>query len=137
MDTKKYVIASIAVFVVFEILSFIIYKMLLASAFQDPASVWRHDIKRPIIHVTTLIMSFLFVFIFTKGYENKGIMEGVRYGLWIGLLMTIPMAFNSYATLPISLSLAIQWFIYGLIQFVILGIVTAAIYKPSTQPAAA
>jgi hypothetical protein len=137
MDTKKYIIASVVVFVVFEILSFIIYQVLLGGAFQDPAGVWRTEVKLPIIHVTTLIESFLFVFIYTKGYEGKGIMEGVRYGLWIGLLMSIPMAFNSFATLPIPMSLAIQWFVYGLIQFIILGVVTAALYKPSAQPATA
>ncbi|MFQ6114217.1 MAG: hypothetical protein ACE5NG_09020 [bacterium] len=56
---------------------------------------------------------------------------------WIGLLMSIPMAFNSFATLPIPISLAIQWFVYGLIEFIILGIVAAAIYKPKAEPAAA
>lgn len=141
MDTKKYVIASGVVFVVYEILSLLIHRVLLDGAYQATASVWRPEAEMhanfPIMLVTAFIISFLFVFIFAKGYEGKGIMEGVRYGLWIGLLMSIPMAFNSYATLPIPMSLAIKWFVYGVIRFIILGIVAAGIYKPSAQPAAA
>jgi len=141
MDTKKYLIAGGVVFVVYEILSFLIHGVLLEGAYQATASVWRPEAEMhanfPIMLVTAFIISFLFVFIFAKGYEGKGIMEGVRYGLWIGLLMSIPMAFNSYATLPIPMSLAIKWLVYGVIQFIILGIVAAAIYKPSAQPAAA
>lgn len=140
MDTKKYIIASVVVFVVFEILSFVIHNVLLGGTYQATASVWRTEAEMranfPIFLVTTLISSFLFVFIYTKGYEGKGIMEGVRYGLWIGLFVSIPMAFNSFATLPIPLSLAIQWFIYGAIQFIIAGIVVAAIYKPAPAASA-
>jgi hypothetical protein len=77
-----------------------------------------------------LVMSFLFVYIFIKGYEGKGILEGLRYGIWIGLFMNLPSAFGQYAIYPVPFSLAIQWFIYGMIEFIILGLVAAAIYKP-------
>ena len=79
--------------------------------------------------------SFLFVFIFTKGYEGKGIGEGVRYGIIIGLFATIPMSFGSYSVMPMTFSLALGWFIYGMIEYIILGIVVALLYKP-TIPAA-
>ncbi|MFQ5823120.1 MAG: hypothetical protein ACE5JB_03595 [bacterium] len=141
MNARRYLFASLGVFVVYFVLSIIVHWVLLKSAYEATADVWRPQSEMsaymPILWVTQLAVSFLFVFIYTKGYEGKGLMEGVRYGLWIGLLMSIPMAFSSYATLPIPLSLAIKWFVFGLIEFVILGIVAAAIYKPSAQPAAA
>jgi hypothetical protein len=137
MNARRYLFASLGVFVVYEILSIIIYWVLLKGAFKG---VWRDQAEMnaymPILWAVGLILSFLFVFIYIKGYEGKGLMEGVRYGFWIGLLMSIPMAFSSYATLPIPLSLAIKWFAYGLIQFIIIGIVAAAIYKPQAQSAA-
>ncbi len=58
-------------------------------------------------------------------------MEGVRYGLWIGLFISIPMAFNLYVVLPVPVSLALQWFIYGLLQTIICGTVLAMVYKPT------
>jgi len=139
MDTKKFIIASLAVFVVSSVLSFICHGVLLQGAYQATAEVWRPEAdmnsKMPLMWATGLLVSFLFVFIYTKGYQGKGIMEGVRYGLWIGLLMSIPMAFNSFVTLPVPLSLAVQWFVYGVIQYILLGIVTAVIYKPAMAKA--
>ena len=131
MNIKKFVIASIVVFIVFEILNFIIHGPLLGSIYEEAKSVWRPDMmdKMWIIHITNFIFSFLFVYIFTKGYENKGIVEGLRFGLIIGLLMNVVGMFNQYAVYPLPFSLAIQWFIYGIIQYVICGAVAASIYR--------
>ena len=131
MNIKKFVIASIVVFIVFEILNFIIHGPLLGSIYVETKSVWRPDMmdKMWIIHITNFIFSFLFVYIFTKGYENKGIVEGLRFGLIIGLLMNVVGMFNQYAVYPLPFSLAIQWFIYGIIQYVICGAVAASIYR--------
>ncbi|MFQ5865652.1 MAG: hypothetical protein ACE5IW_10520, partial [bacterium] len=141
MNARRYLFASLGVFVVYFVLSIIVHWVLLKGAYEATADVWRPQTEMnaymPILWVTQLVVSFLFVFIYTKGYEGKGIMEGVRYGLWIGLLMSIPMAFGSYASLPIPLGLAIRWLVFGLVEFIILGIVAAAIYKPAAQPAAA
>jgi len=116
---------------VFEILNTIIHGPLLGSIYESTQSVWRPDMmdKMWIIHVTTVIFSFLFVYIFTKGYENKGIVEGLRFGLIIGLLMNVVGMFNQYAVYPIPFNLAIQWFIYGIIQYVVIGAVAASIYR--------
>ena len=58
-------------------------------------------------------------------------MGGGRYGLWVGLFISIPMAFNLYVVLPVPGSLALQWFIYGLFQTIICGTVLAMVYKPT------
>jgi hypothetical protein len=64
----------------------------------------------------------------SKGYEGRGIAEGVRYGLVIGLLVNVMGMFNQYAVYPIAIGLTIQWFIYSVIQFIIYGIVAAALF---------
>ena len=132
MNTKRYLGASIAVFICFQILEFIIHGPLLGKVYMSMEGVWRPDMmsKMWIIYTTSFILSFLFVYIFTKGYEGKGIGEGFRYGLLIGLLMNVVGMFNQYAVYPIPFVLALQWFIYGMIEFSICGIVAAMIYKP-------
>jgi tryptophan-rich sensory protein len=121
------------VFVAYEAVNNIIHMLILSGVYETMMDVWRTDMMQKlwIMYVTALIFSFLFVYIFSKGYEGKGIAEGIRYGLIIGLLMNIVGMFNQYAAYPISLSLTVQWFIYGVIQIIICGIVTAALYKPS------
>ncbi len=142
MDTKKFLIAFVVVYVVNMLLNLVIHGSILESYYTTaPMS----DIMRPeeemqgkmwIHFVTGLFFSFFFVFIFTKGYENKGIMEGARYGLYIGLLMALPAAYDSYAVYPIPYGYAFQWFLYGMIQTIILGVVAALLYKPkAAKPA--
>jgi len=83
-----------------------------------------------ILWVTDLFWAFFFVLFFVKGYENKGIMEGVRFGFYIGLFVSLVFSYQMYALLPLPYSLPLQWFIYGMIQCIILGVTAAALYKP-------
>ena len=83
-----------------------------------------------IMWVMYFVLAFLFTFIFVKGYENKGIIEGVKFGIYIGLFYSFVLAYGNYAVYPIPYSLAFQWFIFGFIQSVIFGIAAVLIYKP-------
>ena len=81
--------------------------------------------------LTDLIWVYFFTFFFVKGYENKGIMEGVRYGAYMGIFVSLVFSYQNYVVLPIPYSLALQWFIYGFVISVILGVIAALIYKPT------
>ncbi len=128
---KRFLIASVVVYVVYQILGFLIHNVILSGLYESLQNLWRSDQRTWIIWLTGLIWAVLFTFFYTKGYEGKGVMEGVRYGLWIGLFISIPMAFNLYVVLPVPGSLALQWFIYGLLQTIICGTVLAIVYKPT------
>lgn len=133
MNTRRWLLASLGVLIVHRILDFVIHMGILGSTYEATASVWRPDMmdKMWIMWVTAIIFSLLFVFIFTKGYEGKGILEGARYGLWVGLLIWIPGAYSSYVTINIPYSLAFQWWVYGTIQVILCGCTAAFIYKPA------
>ncbi len=141
--SKKLWMGFVTVFIVTVLTNFLIHQVLLGglyrsasmSALMRPeaegqANLWIH-------FVTAAIASFFFTLIFSKGYEGKGIGEGVRFGFYVGMLMSIPMAYDTYAEMPIPYSLALQWFIYGVVQYVILGIVVAMVFGKSTAAPAA
>lgn len=134
MKNKTFWFGFIAVYVVGQIINFLVHQVLLADTYQALAAVWRPEQEMMsmmwVMFVTSAIYLFLFCYIFTKGYEGKGVMEGVRYGLLMGLFMSVPMAFDSYVIYPITTNLALIWFVCGVIFFVIAGAVFAAIYKP-------
>ncbi|MBN2367044.1 MAG: DUF1761 domain-containing protein [Calditrichaeota bacterium] len=138
MNTKRWLITSLVVFVVAQILEFIIHAVILSGIYETTAHLWRSESEMNsmmwIMWLSGLIWAFLFVYIFIKGYEGRGIMEGVRFGLIIGLFFSIPMSLGSYAAQPIPFSLAVYWFIFGVIEIVILGVVTALLYKPVQPP---
>ncbi len=137
---KKLWTTFIVVFVVYFFLGWLVNEVLLASAYQLlPADMMRpHDVITSylwIIAVSQLIYTFFFTLIFSKGYEDKGWMEGVRFGFYVGLMVSVPAAYIAYATQPIPYSLALQWFIYGTLSNIIIGVVAALMYKPKAAAA--
>ena len=137
--SKKVWMGFIAVFITMEILSIVVHGLILGATYEANKALWRADMNSMmwIYHVLTLVGSFFFTFIFSKGYEGKGVMEGVRYGTYIGIWMSIGMAYGTYAMIPIPYSLALQWFIYGVIQYIIAGVVLAQVYGMKSKEAGA
>jgi hypothetical protein len=84
--------------------------------------------KMYIFYIVTAFTSFFYALIFSKWYKGKGIIEGIQYGIYTGLMMAVPMAYSSYAMYPIPYILAEQWFIYGMIHYLILGIIVSLIF---------
>ncbi len=82
-----------------------------------------------------VVFTVLFTYIFAKGYEAKGIMEGARFGLIIGLFISIPMAYGTYVIIAIPYYLALQWFLYGTAISILLGVTAALVYKPAAAQA--
>jgi hypothetical protein len=138
---KKLWITFVVVFIVYFILDWLVNGVLLHSTYmaEDVARIMRSEAEVNsnmwMIVISDLVYTFFFTFIFSKGFENKGWMEGMRYGLYIGLMVSLPMAYITYAVQPIPYSLALQWFIYGTLQNIIIGIVAALLYKPKAATA--
>ena len=137
MNLKRYFSASLAVYLVYLGLGFLINAVILKPTYDSLKSIWRPGMESLlwIEWVNGLIVSFLMTYIFTKGYEGKGIMEGVRFGLIIGVFLSVPVAYGTYMIFPIPYYLALQWFLYGTAQFTVLGAVAAAVYKPAASSA--
>jgi len=136
MNVKKFWIAFVAVFVVLEILGYLIHGVLLAGAYQLEGvkeafrPMAEMESKMWVMWLTDLIWVYFFMFFFVKGYENKGIVEGIRYGAYIGIFVSLVLSYQNYVVFPIPYWLALQWFVYGFVISVILGVTAALIYRP-------
>jgi len=139
MNTKKWVIASLVIFVVDQILSDLFHVVFMSGVYEQTAHLWRplEEMNRMMWMgwVSGLVWSFLFVYIFAKGYENKGIIEGVRFGALIGVFFGLPMSLGTYISMPITGGIATAWFIYTVVDTIILGILAAVLYKPTVAAA--
>jgi hypothetical protein len=127
---KKLLLGFIAVLVVFEVVSFVVNGVMLMSAYEATKSLWRPDMMSLlwVFHVIMVIGAFFFVLVFSKGYEGKGIMEGIRYGLYIGIWMGVGYAYGTYGMIAIPYSMALIWFVTTVIQYMLAGIVVAVIF---------
>jgi len=134
MNIKRYFLAVIAVLATIVVTNIIIHSFILMDTYTSLKQIWRPDMMNFIwiMYITDIILAFLFVYIFVKGYENKGMLEGIRFGFIMGLLLDGLSASGQFLVYPIPFSLAAQWFIYGIIRFVILGIIVALVYRPKT-----
>lgn len=138
---KTFWIGFVVVFVVAQALGYLIHEVWLAPTYQSLAAAFRPRAEMTemmwMMMVGSVFTLFVFCYIFTKGYEGKGIGEGLRYGLLMGLFFSIPSAVDQFVVYPLTAELAATWFITGVINFMILGAVFAAIYKSSPASSAA
>jgi hypothetical protein len=134
MNVQRYFIGSIVVFV-FIFLAEWVFHGLIMDGFYDEAQ----HLLRPETDgggcmiwmiIGFLLMAFGFCFIFTKGYENKGIGEGIRFGLYVAIAFSVSTSLIGFSVYPYPASWVIGWIIGEPIIAIISGIIIAAIYKP-------
>jgi hypothetical protein len=127
---KKILIGFVAVFVTLEVLDAIIHAGILGGTYAAMQNTWRPDMmaKLWILHFVRIATAFFFTYVFSKGYEGKGIMEGVRYGFYLGMIVSSGFAFGTYSMFAIGKGLALQWFFYSLIEYIIAGVVVSLVF---------
>lgn len=135
MNKKRFLGAVIAVFAAIQITDPIIHGMILGKSYAALQHVWRPDMmsKMWIMLVNSFMFSILFVYIFHKGCEGKGLLEGVRFGLIVGFFVYIYSIINQYVVYPLPFSLICLWGLLGIIQFILYGVATAFILTPRSS----
>ncbi len=129
--------ASFVVFIALFVLDYLLHGTLLKGIYHQTASVWRPEVEMKhmnmmwYIWLGYLIFAPVFVCIYTKGYEEgKGrIGQGLRYGFWMGVLLSVMPSLTSYVVLPIPLNLAIYWMVGETLKYTCLGTVLGIAYK--------
>ena len=134
MNAGRYVLGSVVVALYFYLYEWLLHGIIMSKSYNEQMSLFRPDAESGIFLFWMLlglvIMAFGFCFIFLKGYENKGIGEGFRYGFYVGLAFTVTNVLIEYSVFPFPGSWVISWIIGYLIMMILAGIIFAAIYKP-------
>ncbi len=134
MKSKSFWITAVVLYLVGWGLNYLVHDMWLMDTYRAMEDVFRaeDDIKRGIFPITAAVWTILFVYIFSRGYEGKGIMEGVRFGAIMGLFYVVPHVYEQYAVYPITYSLTLKWFISGFVISIIYGVIASLLYKPES-----
>lgn len=128
---KKLWVGFVTVFVTTQVLEGLVNFFLLDPVYSSYSHIWRpiSEMKLWMLPVTGMFFSFFFVFIFSKGYEGKGISEGIRYGFYVALMVALPNAYGNYAIMQIPYTLALQWFTYDTLEYVIAGAILSGVFS--------
>ncbi len=135
MNVKRWLSASLAVFVVWFVVEMIVHGMLLEGIYRQTASLWRPEAEMQgmmvFLWLGYLVFAPFFAFVYARGYEKGkgGIGQGMRYGVLIGMLTAPLRSLATYATMPIPGTLAFYWFLDGMLVAVCAGIAVGLIYR--------
>lgn len=128
----KFWLSVVVLFVVWGLLDWLLHGMVMASYYEATKDLWRSEeamnAMMPLMWLVTLVASFFFVLVFGKGYEGKGIGEGIRFGLYIGLWFGTSMGLGSYSVMPITGAVAIGLLLITVVECVAGGVVVAALH---------
>ncbi len=134
MKNKTFWIGYVVVYLVMQALGYVIHEVMMGDTYEKLAAIFRPEAEMQsmmwIMMASSALMMLMFCYIFTRGHEGKGISEGVRYGVLIGLLMAGPMAIDPHVIFPVPGNVAMIWLISGIATLTIAGAIFAAIYKP-------
>ena len=136
-NMKRFIVAVIAVWIVNIIIRYVLNMVILdwsiaaGSRGEEQMTAWVFIMS----FIGRLVFAFMFCFIFIKGYEGKGILEGLRFGFYIGILVCLPnlIDYSAFFTWPAKLAMGAP--IGEFIITVILGVVVSLVYKPKAAEA--
>ena len=135
MNNKTFWIGWLVVYVIVQALGFLIHEVMMGDTYEALASVFRSEAQMqemiPIMFLSAAVFLFIFCYVFTQGREGTGVMEGVRYGILMGVFLALPTSVDAYVIYPITSDVAVVWFISAVVSLAIAGAVFSVIYKPS------
>ena len=132
MNTKKYLIASIAAGIWIFFYGYLANAVVLADfwAAHTPAGLMRGEGQEIMwaIMLSCLLQGLALGYIFTRGHEGKGIGEGLRFGLLIAwFVAAVYLLF--YALQPVVFVATAVSMVTDGIMYVGAGVILAGLYK--------
>jgi hypothetical protein len=139
MNMKRLLLAIVAAFALIWGTDVLIHGFWLNPDYEATKQLWRPEAEMYThfhwMLFAQLLCAATFVIIWAKGFAGRDIATGITFGLLMGLFQGI-WAIINYVVMPLPGALATKWLLAGVVQCVLLGIVTALIYKPA-QPLSA
>ncbi len=132
MFTKKFILAWVAMFVLSMLVGFVVHGALLGEHYSAMAGMFRTKEDSEAycwyMFLAHILMSFGLVWIYTRGKQNRPWLgQGIRYGLGIIALTTIPMYLIYYAVQPMPGDLVLKQIIFDSIGMLVMTTVLAKI----------
>ena len=133
MHYGRVVAGAVVAWLAYMVVSPFVNTLLLGDLYARHAAVFRpQDQMNVVVGFAASAFGFLvFAYAFAKGYEGgSGPLEGLRFGVIVGLLLSCFSVVWNYVTLPLSGALAIAWVVDTIVEMGVYGAIVGLIYKP-------
>ena len=132
MFNKNIIVGTIAVFITTMVFGFLVFGMALENFYMENIG---DVVVRPQgeelmewLAIAQLIMAYAFVWIWSQAVNGSGMMEGVRYGLFVGLFLgATEMIF--YAFMPMAKNVMFVNFAGDVVMMIVAGIVLSLVWS--------
>ena len=134
MSAKKLALSWLVVFICVSVLNFLIHGILLSGDYQSLPQLMRPPIEgpkyMPYMFLAFAVYALAVVWIYAQGAKpaTPWLGQGVRFGIAVWALTSVPMYLIYYSVQPWSLGITLKQIGMEFFSVVIYGIVTAALY---------
>jgi len=129
-------LATVAVFVLWSVIDFLVHGVLLHSAYQETLHLWRPEDQMHALLMSAVTLFFGFTLIVTYGYYvvPKSLATGLGFGVVLGIGVGALTGLGSFAYMPIPLYLALAWCLVNFVKIALAGLIAGQLIKePATE----
>ena len=134
MNTKKFLIVWVVVFIVGFLLNFTIHGVLLNEDYSQLTNLLRTETDAQnhfhYMIVANVLYSLALAWIYAQGVTEKPwIGQGIRFGVAVWLMTAVPVYLTYYAVQPWPPEVIYKSIGFDLVRITLLGIIAASIYR--------
>ena len=135
---KKFIIAWIAIFIVWFAGSFVVHGVLLHDDYAKLTNLFRPEADAqqymPLMVLAHVLLSGALVWIYARGAEAKPwLPQGIRFGVAVALLTIVPTYLIYYVVQPMPGATVAKQIVFDGVLTLILASITAFIYRQPAQ----
>ena len=140
MNFARVAASALAAWVVSIPIGFLVNTVLLKDLYAANAAAMRPEeavmANVPLGYAGLLVGFFSFAYMYAKGYEGtNGILEGIRFGVLVALLVSGFALVWQYVVYPVSVPMLVAMLVDSILEMAIYGAIVGAIYKPAARRA--
>ena len=133
---KQTLLATVAVFVLWSVIDFLVHGVLLHSAYQETMHLWRPEdqMHALLMSAMTLFFSFTLMFTYAHYVVPKSLATGLGFSAVLGIGVGSLTGLGSFAYMPIPLYLAAAWCLVNFVKIALAGLIAGRLIKePTTE----
>jgi len=139
MSWKRILMSAVLVLVTKAAVGAIFFGLVFTDVHEGATTAFRAEgtENHGIAMVGYVAWSLAFSFVFARGFENRGWLEGARFGLIVWLLYFVPMTLGIYGYFVVGTEWMFFALISGLAESLACGSVAALVFRNAPMKTAA
>jgi hypothetical protein len=131
MNKVRLILTMVVIFVLANLAGFFIHAIWLKPDYLLVANLFRPEGQEKMVPIVLAYVAFAIgsVWVYAHGVQDKPVLiQGVRFGIAMWLVLTVPSFLIAYGTQPIPALLMSKQVLSELVGKIFLGVVTALVY---------